>query len=177
MTRPWLKFFQAREGLNKKKLANETSEKRQARLNRERKPPIKKVDVFLWDWSDEDPHELVCTRVTRREGEDILSSYSDLQLVYDPYSNVWDACKYFGETDNNSDDEPMFCPLSAGISDTPVPSVVVDDQGTSEQAEHEAFCYGTLFKTVFPKQPYSVTYSVTHSVRHMFQYTLHSPTP
>ena len=33
----------------------------------------------------------------------------------------------------------MFCPLSAGISDTPVPSVVVDDKGTSEQAEHEAF--------------------------------------
>ena len=40
----------------------------------------------------------------------------------------------------------------------------------------EGGCQGTLFETVFPKQPYSVTYSVTHSVRHMFQYTLHSPT-
>ena len=48
-------------------------------------------------------------------------------------------------------------------------------------------CYGTLFETVLPKHPYSVTYSVTHSVCHIFhytiqhpqlcQYTLHSPTP
>ena len=140
VTRPWLKFFEACEGLNKKKLANETLEKCQAHLNRERKPPIKKVDVFLWDWSDEDPHELVHTRVTRQEGEDILSSYSDSQLVYNLYSNIWDACEYFGETDNDSNNEPMFRPPSAGISDTPVPSVVVNDKGTLEQAEHKAFC-------------------------------------
>ncbi|KAF8817374.1 hypothetical protein BYT27DRAFT_7247266 [Phlegmacium glaucopus] len=64
-TKPWLKFFNTRDALNKKKFANESTEQRQTCLNRKRKPPIRKVDVFLWDWSDEDPHQLVRTRVTR----------------------------------------------------------------------------------------------------------------
>ena len=73
--------------------------------------------------------------VTRHEDEDILSSYSDFQLVYDSYSNVWDACKYFGDSnnddDNNGDNDPVV----------PIPSATpADNNGTLEQAEHEAFC-------------------------------------
>jgi hypothetical protein len=132
-TKPWLKFFQARDELNKTKLATETPAQRQTRVNRERKPPIKKVDVFSWDWSDEDPLQLVRTRVTRREGEDILSSFSDSQLVYDSYSNVWDACDYFGQPDDDTDDE------SSALPHAPITSVVANNDGNSEQLEHEAF--------------------------------------
>jgi hypothetical protein len=149
-TKPWLKFFQARERLNQKKLANETSAQRETRLNREKKPPLKKVDVFVWDWSNEDPQQLVRTKVTRREGEEILSYYKESQLVYDSYSNVWDACEYFGQPDDDdsdSDDDPDFNddltsgPPSAGdtSANVPGPSVVVDDKGSSERQEHEAF--------------------------------------
>ena len=144
-TKPWLKFFEARDVLNKKRLANETPTQRETRLNRERKPPIKKVDVFLWDWSDEDPDQLVRTKVTRREGEDILSSYSDSQLLYDSFTNVWDACDYMGQQDDDDDSESVFggvAPPSAeaALPLTPIPPVVADDKGTSEQVEHEAFC-------------------------------------
>lgn len=138
-TKPWLQFFQARDERNKNKLANETPAQRQTRLNRERKPPVNKVDVFLWDWSDEDPQQLVRTKVNRREGGDILSSYSDSQLVYDSFSNVWDACAYFGDPDDDGDDESVDgCEVPVS---TPIPSgTAVDDVGTSEQADHEAFC-------------------------------------
>jgi hypothetical protein len=140
-TKPWLEFFKAREELNKKKLAKETAAQRETRLNRERKPPIKKVDVFVWDWSNEDPQQLVRAKVARREGEDILTAYPESQLLYDSFSNVWDTCEYFGEPDNNSDDEFMFGPPPAGASLSHVldPSVVADDKGTSERLEHEAF--------------------------------------
>jgi hypothetical protein len=150
-TKPWQKFFEARDELNKKKQANETPAQREIRLNRARKPPIKKVDVFRWDWSDDDPKQLVRTKVTRREGEEIITTYDDPLLVYDPFSNVWDACEYFGEPDNAQDvDFPMSHPpssatCSAGVtptdatpSDVPCPSVD-DNKGTSERMEHEAF--------------------------------------
>ena len=69
--------------------------------------------------------------VTRCEDEDILSSYSDSQLVYNSYSNVWDACKYFGDSNNDDgDDDPVVLIPSA----TPA-----NNNGTLEQAEHEAF--------------------------------------
>ena len=85
----------------------------QTHLNREKKQPTKKVNVFLWDWSNEDPRQLVCTKVSNySEGEWILSMYSKSHLVYDSYSNVWDACKYFRVADNYSDDdEPMSAPV------------------------------------------------------------------
>jgi hypothetical protein len=67
--------------------------------------------------------------VTRREAKDIVSLFSETHLVYDSYSNVWDACKYFGEQSNDDDDDDSVVP-----SDTPA-----DNNGTSKQAEHEAF--------------------------------------
>ena len=85
-------------------MASKMPVERQTHLNREKKPPIKKVNIFLWDWSDEDPLQLVRTMVTRCEAEDIVSSYSDSHLVYNSYSNVWDTCEYFGEQSNDNDD-------------------------------------------------------------------------
>ena len=72
--------------------------------------------------------------VTRCEAEDIVSSYSDSHSVYDSYSNVWDACKYFGEQSNNDDNIGNDDSVVLTPSGTPA-----DDNGTLEQAEHEAF--------------------------------------
>jgi hypothetical protein len=106
-TKPWLPFFQAREARNSEKAAKETPEARERRLNRERKPPQKKVEVFVWDWSDEDPLQLVRIRVmTNRERQDALESYSPSQSIYNSWSNEWDLCDYFGDSgDDDNDDE------------------------------------------------------------------------
>ena len=118
----------------RKIMASKTPAERQTCLNHEKKPPIKKVNVFLWDWSDEDPLQLVRTMVTRHEAEDIVSSYSDLHSVYNSYSNVWDTCKYFGEQSNNDDNIGNDDSVVLTPSGTPA-----DNNGTLEQAEHEAF--------------------------------------
>ena len=143
-TKPWLKFFQLRDERNKKKLKKETTAQHQTRLNRERQPPVRKVNVFLWDWSDEDPEQLVRTKVARREGEDILSSYPNSQLVYNSYSNVWDACEYFGPNDDSDDESVVGCeisPADTALTHAPIPSptAAADDLGSLELAEHEAF--------------------------------------
>jgi hypothetical protein len=49
VTKLWLQFFQACDDRNKEKLASGTPAQHQTRLNCEKKPPTKKVDVFLWD--------------------------------------------------------------------------------------------------------------------------------
>jgi hypothetical protein len=122
-------------------LASKTPAQHQTQLNCEKKLPTKKVDVFLWDWSDEDSEQLVCTRVNMREGEDILSSYPDSQLVYNLYSNVWDACEYFGPDEDSESMVGDAIPVPTALTPAPTPSdPVINDVGTSEQAEHEAFC-------------------------------------
>ena len=145
-------------------MANKRPDKHQSRLNQARQLPIKKVNVFLWDWSNEAPQELVCKKVNRQEGEDIISSYLSLCLIYDSHSNVWDACEYFGVPDDDlvddvDDDVLMFDPPSpSGVTPssdaTPshvlCPSVVIDDKGTSECFEHEAF---------FQDQPHKLSVS------------------
>ena len=104
-TKPWSAFFEAREVRNKEKAAKETSEARQARLNRERKPPQNKVEVYIWDWSEEDPLQLVRTRVmTNKERKDALGSFSSSQSIYNSWSNEWDLCEYFGPSDDEDED-------------------------------------------------------------------------
>ena len=86
-----------------------------------------------WDWSDEDPEQLIHTRVNRWEGEDILSLYSDLQLVYNPYSNVWDACEYFGSDEDSESMVGNTIPVPTALTPAPAPSdPVINDVGISE---------------------------------------------
>ncbi|KAF8806937.1 hypothetical protein BYT27DRAFT_7256943 [Phlegmacium glaucopus] len=49
------------------------------------------------------------------------------------YNNVWGACNYFCPPDNNNDDD-------GSVFASPMPPAIADDQGTLEQAAHEAFC-------------------------------------
>ena len=104
-TKPWEAFFAAREVHSRKILANETPNQLQTRLNRERKPPTKSADVFLWEWSTDGSIELVRRRVSKKEREDVLDCHSRLQCKYDAVLNVWDVCNYFGPDDPDDDDD------------------------------------------------------------------------
>ena len=104
-TRPWETFFATREVQRKKKLAKETLNDRQTRLNREGKHPTKSAEVFLWQWSSDGAIELVRSRVSKKEREDILCAYSELQCKYDSVFNTWDVCSYFGPDDPDDDDD------------------------------------------------------------------------
>jgi hypothetical protein len=114
-TKPWEAFFASREVKNRKHLANETPAERQTRLNREKKPPTKSADVFLWDWSADGAIELVRERVTSKEREDILSSHSSAQCKYDAVLNVWEVCVYFGPDDPNPDNDDYDYDGRSGI--------------------------------------------------------------
>ena len=106
-TKPWGAFFTARVVKIQERLANETPTDRQNRINREKKPPTKSAEVFLWEWSADGAIELVRTRVSKREREHILGNYSSQQCVYDPVFNVWEVCDYFrpDEFDSDLDDD------------------------------------------------------------------------
>jgi hypothetical protein len=114
-TKPWEAYFAAREVRNRERLAIETPAQRQTRLNREKKPPTKSADVFLWDWSADGAIELVRERVTSKEREDILASHSSAQCKYDPVQNVWDVCDYFGPDDPNPDNDDYDYEGGSGI--------------------------------------------------------------
>ena len=108
-TKPWLAFFQAREARNLEKAAKETPEARQRRLNRKRNLPQNKVPVFVWDWSDEDPLQLVWIRIpTNKECKDALESHRLSQSIYNSWSNKWDLCDYFGEEDDDLDEDSTY---------------------------------------------------------------------
>ena len=102
-TKPWEAFFAAREAKSRVILANETSSECQTRLNRERKPPTTTAEVYMWDWSTDGAIELVRTRVSKKEREDILGNHQKNQCKYDAVFNVWDVCDYFGPDDPGDD--------------------------------------------------------------------------
>jgi hypothetical protein len=103
-TMPWSSFFRAREIRNLDRARVETPEAKERRLNRERQPPIRKVGVYVWDWSDEDPLQLIRTRVTtQKECIDLLETFSNSQSIYDSWANEWDLCEYFGDSDEMDD--------------------------------------------------------------------------
>ena len=94
-TEPWKAFFDSRKTAHDVYLKTETAAQRMARLNREKNPPTASAEVYLWDWSDDDPCELVRTRVPKGKRECALFS-SSLWRHYDAHLNVWEVCRYFG---------------------------------------------------------------------------------
>src|SRR5947209_8186567 len=75
-------------------------------LNCERNPPTVMADVFIWNWSEDDPCRLVCLRVPKQEHESVL--FDPLyRHLYDSRLNVWKVCKHFnsGEGCGDEDDE------------------------------------------------------------------------
>ncbi|KAJ3507002.1 hypothetical protein NLJ89_g6543 [Agrocybe chaxingu] len=89
----WEDFFRKREEANAKIIEKESPIDRERRLNRERKPPIRKVKVF--EWTENDDGVLVCTPVLGRDKTSIFSCYSADQIRYDAFRNEYDCCEEF----------------------------------------------------------------------------------
>ena len=66
------------------------------------------MEVYVWDWSEKDPLQLVHTQVlANRERKDVLESFSPAQSIYNSWSNEWDLCEYFGLSDDNEDEDSL----------------------------------------------------------------------
>ena len=114
-TRPWEVFSAACEVHHQEILAKETPKECQTCLNHEKKPPTKSAEVFYWDWSTDGAIELVCSWVSNREHEDVLSNHSNLQCKYDTVFNTWDVCDYFGPDDPDDDVDDYDGSSNVGI--------------------------------------------------------------
>ncbi|KAG6913846.1 hypothetical protein DXG01_003934 [Tephrocybe rancida] len=89
---------------SKKHAEEETPPDRQARLNREHKPPTSGAKVFEWETTQGDPTLWVHVPVGRIHREETLGNYSALQKRYDSFRNEWDCCEEFGDGDDDDDD-------------------------------------------------------------------------
>jgi hypothetical protein len=150
--KPWASFFEARDKQNQARLANETPQQRQTRLNRQRKPPKVSAEVYEWDWSDEDPLVLVRTRIPNKSREDTLDDYKSYQRCYDAFRNVWDVCQWFDrdgvdnsapmDTDDEGDDD--HCedftggPVGGYDSSSHIDEVEDDDEDCNPEEEEAA---------------------------------------
>jgi hypothetical protein len=105
-TKPWEAFFAVCEVEQQKILAKEFPGECNTRLNHERNPPTTLVDVFKWEWSLDSVIELVHSRVTKSEREDVLWKHSNNQCKYNAVFNCWEVCRYFapgGSCDADND--------------------------------------------------------------------------
>ena len=106
-TKPWEPFFADQLVKRQKVLAKETPREREARLNRERKPPTLSAVVWQWDWSGDGTIELVRTRVPKNLREEALDRNPD-QCRYDSVSNCWHVCDYFAPDLPDDDDDDDY---------------------------------------------------------------------
>jgi len=140
-SKPWADLFNAHKTKFEKYLEKETPSERTKRLNRERSPPTKSAEVYLWDWSDDDKCKLVRTPIPKREQQETLSK-SYLRRHYDSRLNVWEVCCYFdsgsecSDSDSDSDDGlPCFDPVTLVMTEKNVTGKV---GSTSMAMETEA---------------------------------------
>ena len=107
-TKPWAPFFEVQAQQNQAQLQQETDQQWQTRLNHERDPPTVSVEVYEWDWSEEDPLVLVHTRVPVKSHVDTLEDYEISQCCYDSFKNVWDVCSWFDLDDEKDGNSPAL---------------------------------------------------------------------
>ncbi|KAG6912712.1 hypothetical protein DXG01_012700, partial [Tephrocybe rancida] len=103
----YIAFFAARDVRNAKRLLTERPGDRQARLDRERKPPVASAKVFEWichhltgEWHRE--------QVRKAERKETLDEYSVAQKRYDSFFNEWDCCHEWGPGESNIDEFNEF---------------------------------------------------------------------
>ena len=136
----WQAFFEKRRARNERLKARETPSQRQARENRERKPPTERTKVFMWKRTESGEYRR--ESFYQAENETFLSNYGKNQKVYDSFSNEWDCCSEFGEmaeddvddadiddVDDDDIDEDFedfsatSPPSDAPVTDPPMPAV------------------------------------------------------
>jgi hypothetical protein len=104
----WAEFISQRKQHYEERIKKETPEKRQVRLARLRNPP--KVSAKVFEWTEDDNGVLCRQAVSRKMREDILNSYPECQIYYDPIDNEYDCCVEYdsgapGGPFNNDDDD------------------------------------------------------------------------
>ncbi|KAG6849446.1 hypothetical protein H0H93_008472 [Arthromyces matolae] len=98
-------FFAKCRKRNAELLRNENAKDKQARLNRERKPPTVSAKVFEWEESDTGSNIWVRRQVLKSERGETLSRYSAAQKRYDSFLNEWDCCEPLGPDLSDDEDE------------------------------------------------------------------------
>jgi hypothetical protein len=102
LNQTWQQFFDKRTDRLPQLLFLEKPSERERRLHRERMPPTKSAQVFVWD---KDPDNLVREEVLVSEREKTLAEYGSQQKVYHSFWNQWDCCREFGLPDVSSLEE------------------------------------------------------------------------
>ena len=93
LPRPWQAFFARRDKLNARRMQTETPVERQRRLARARDPPTISAKVFEWNWTLDEPSQLVREPVLKSMRFETLGNYTANQKRYDPFTNEWDCCE------------------------------------------------------------------------------------
>jgi hypothetical protein len=140
----WTEFFRRRTQRQVEKLKHESSKERQARLQREKNPPVSNTAVFEWVRDDNNPSEWIRRRAPKRFNEDTITSFGIQQRRYDPYENEWDLCEEFGDPDSDSDDDddgadPFSQPPNpAAATVTPFEEDVTEDWRPNPDEIHQS---------------------------------------
>ncbi|THG92534.1 hypothetical protein EW145_g8683, partial [Phellinidium pouzarii] len=103
----WQEFFARRAQSNKKRLENETPERRIQRERREKAAEEKQVPgkrgarVYEWLESETSAGVLVRMAVSRASVEDTWDNYRVSQKCYDGFHDEWDLCDEFDPAPRN----------------------------------------------------------------------------
>lgn len=108
----WQEFFARHVEIRSRKIATETPQERQKRLDREQNarkhaaPSRRGHGPAVYHWSEEGQFR-IRTRVFRACVEDIWDCYSDSQRKYDSIHNEWDICSEFDPDGRPEADESL----------------------------------------------------------------------
>src|ERR1700733_13928986 len=162
---PWQEYFTARDSLNVRNLASETTADAAKRLQHQRNPPTTSAKVYQWLPGLEDASSLVRELVTKSRRWEVLLSYPVAQKQYDSWRNEWDCCKAFqpqaridedmedvilytrhGASEINPYDNDLLPPtVSFPFSPEDAPTPKPCDQTTSSAADIEGNLDGNDF--------------------------------
>lgn len=182
-TRPkhitWAEFISQRKQRYEERVKKETPQQQQRRLARLRNPP--KISAKVFEWTEDDNGVLCRQAISTRMREDVLCTYKEYQIYYDPIENEYDCCDeynsgapggflddddddlswYGNDVDTNQADDNRF-PLPR----VPSPEVEIDDSWNLQSVE-----------TFDPKSPDNFIAEVHRILFMQFGYTPLVPVP
>jgi hypothetical protein len=174
----WVEFISKRKQHYEERVKKETPQQQQLRLTHLRNPPKTSAKVF--EWLEDDNGDLCRQAVPKSMREDILSTYLECHIYYDPIENEYDCCEEYdsgtpgGPLDDDDDmswdgddmdinqvDDNRILP-----SRVPSPEVEIDDSWNLQSVESPD-----------PKSPDSFIAEVHRILFMQFGYTPLIPVP
>ncbi|TEB31221.1 hypothetical protein FA13DRAFT_1791511 [Coprinellus micaceus] len=121
-------YFSKQRAEDEEIMKRESPYAREARLNRTRVPPTRRVKIFEWHPDGDNPCIYKLHRVPDKAKSDVLfEDYGEQQKIYDPFRNVWHCCSDFGPDDDDDNEEDL--PVDAA-QEIPIP----EDEASTLQA-------------------------------------------